>query len=106
MRGLLSLLCLVLVIVVVMVKMMLASLMVKACTPATVGRLRAVFRLVASQFGEGGVHLVGEGLVPVLVDAELVWKQRGQCEKRHETTAGDIAVFSGMQEMHAKNVAF
>lgn len=28
--------------------------------------------LVASQFGECGVHLVGQGLVPVLVDAQLV----------------------------------
>jgi len=28
--------------------------------------------LVASQLGECGVHLVGQGLVPVLVDAQLV----------------------------------
>lgn len=28
--------------------------------------------LVASQLGEGGVHLVGQALVPVLVDAQLI----------------------------------
>lgn len=34
--------------------------------------------LVSSQFGEGGVHLVGQGLVSVLVDSQLVceWAQR------------------------------
>lgn len=31
-------------------------------------------RLITGQFGEGGVHLVGEGLVPVLVDAKFVCK--------------------------------
>lgn len=30
------------------------------------------FRLVASQLGECGVHLVGQRLVSVLVDAQLV----------------------------------
>lgn len=28
--------------------------------------------LVAGQLGEGGVHLVGQALVSVLVDAELI----------------------------------
>lgn len=32
--------------------------------------------LVASQFGEGGVHLVGQGLVPILVEPELVYTQQ------------------------------
>lgn len=32
----------------------------------------SLFRLVASQLGECGVHLVGQRLVSVLVDAQLV----------------------------------
>lgn len=29
--------------------------------------------LISGQLGEGGVHLVGQGLVPVLVDTKFVW---------------------------------
>lgn len=36
------------------------------------GIMGLLANLVASQFGECGVHLVGQGLVPVLVDAQLV----------------------------------
>lgn len=71
--------------------------------PAAAARLGD--RLVSSQLGEGRVHLVGQRLVSVLVDAQLVWSWINQQHISEMTFGGLKTNPKGSKTTAEKNIS-